>query len=130
MFCDMRAGKKRSRDERSAQRMQRAALQKAQHSQFVKDLQAEVTGAPQEDAAAGAASTRGTDSLALLKQQQRLEARAAIEEDMMVRCCVFLPVPVSACSPPRWRQTESRITHTPGRRTTIRQTLKIFNCLE
>lgn len=82
MVC---AGKKRSREERSAQRMQRAALQKAQHSQFVKDLQAEVMDGPQEDAAVGAAAARGTDTLALLKQQQRLEARAAIEEDMMVR---------------------------------------------
>lgn len=67
--------------------MQRAALQKAQHSQFVKDLQAEVLEAPQEDSAVGAAASRGTDTLALLKQQQRLEARAAIEEDMMVWCC-------------------------------------------
>jgi hypothetical protein len=79
------AGKKRSREERSAQRQQRAALQKAQHSQFVKDLRSEILDAPQEDAAVGSAAARGTDSLALLKQQQRLEARAAIEEDMMAR---------------------------------------------
>jgi hypothetical protein len=80
-------GKKRSREERSAKRMQRAALQKAQNSQFVKDLQAEVLDAPEEDMAVGASAARGTETLALLKQQQRLEARAAIEEDMMVCFC-------------------------------------------
>ena len=67
--------------------MQKAAMRRAQNSQFVKDLQAEIYDAPEEDAAVGAAAARGTDTMALLKQQQRLEARAAIEEDMMVRVC-------------------------------------------
>jgi hypothetical protein len=98
------AGKKRTREERAAQRLQRAALQKAQRSQFVKDLQAEVLDAPEEDAAVGSFAARGADTVSLLKQQQRLEARAAVEEDMMVCSSLIALVPRPPCM------------HAPGQR--------------
>lgn len=74
------------REARQAERAERAELRRARQSAFVRDLEAEVTGAPEEEAAVGAVGgARDASNVELLKQQQRLEARAAAEEDLMVR---------------------------------------------
>lgn len=73
---------------RQAERSERAELRRARQSAFVRDLEAEVMGAPEEEAAVGAVGgARDASNLELLKQQQRLEARAAAEEDLMVCSC-------------------------------------------
>lgn len=85
-------GVRGGREARQAERSERAELRRARQSSFVRDLEAEVMGAPEEETAVGAVGgARDTGNLELLKQQQRLEARAAAEEDLMVRssalCC-------------------------------------------
>ena len=65
------------------ERRQRAAHRSAVNNQFVRDLEAEIGGAPEEVRQAG---TGVGDSLAFLKEKQKLEARARVEEDLMARC--------------------------------------------
>ncbi|KAG2499555.1 hypothetical protein HYH03_002500 [Edaphochlamys debaryana] len=67
---------------------------KAQRSDTIRALQAELTGAPEEERAAVA----GLDSAAALRTRARLEARAAVEEDMFSR------VPLSKDEAKRLRQ--------------------------
>jgi len=61
-------------------RRQKATLRKAQGNQFVRDLEAELTGAPDELRERGA----GGDTLEGLRERQRQDARASAEEDLMV----------------------------------------------
>ena len=75
------SGRRAAKD---AERRGKAARREAASNQFVRDLEAEVMGAPEEvraEAAGGAAE----DSLAMLRERQKLEARARVEEDLMVR---------------------------------------------
>ncbi|GAX72959.1 hypothetical protein CEUSTIGMA_g414.t1 [Chlamydomonas eustigma] len=66
---------------RNESRLMKEARRKASRSALVRELAEEVTGAPRELRH----EMPGFDSLASIKQRQRLEARAAVEEDMMIR---------------------------------------------
>ncbi|KAG1660216.1 hypothetical protein FOA52_005085 [Chlamydomonas sp. UWO 241] len=66
---------------RNEARLLKEARRKASRSELVADLRADVSGAPREMRT----EVPGFDGLAAVKQRQRLEARAAVEEDMMSR---------------------------------------------
>ncbi|DBA96237.1 TPA: hypothetical protein ACH3X3_002431 [Trebouxia sp. C0006] len=64
-------------------RRQEHAARKAGRSDFVQALASELEGAPEELRASSAVA--GNETLEALRHRQRLEARAAEEEDLMVR---------------------------------------------
>jgi hypothetical protein len=73
---------------RKDERKQRATLRQATNNQFIRDLEAEIVGAPEELRETGGGGVN--DALAFLKERQKLEARAQIEEALMVRCLQVL----------------------------------------
>lgn len=75
----------RSQQLRKEQRQQRHALARAQNSEYLREVEAELTGAPSEVRETGAFA----DSISALKSKQRMEARARQEEDLMVRPLLF-----------------------------------------
>jgi U3 small nucleolar ribonucleoprotein protein LCP5 len=67
---------------RQDERKQQAALRQAANNQYIRDLEAEIGGAPEELRETGGGGAG--DGVAFLKEKQKLEARARIEEDLMV----------------------------------------------
>jgi hypothetical protein len=78
-------------EERRARAQRRIAV----NNQFVRDLEAEIEGAPEELRQAGGGAAE--DSLAFLKERQKLEARARVEEDLMARCPALLWILALCC---------------------------------
>jgi hypothetical protein len=66
---------------RDESRLLKESRRKASRSAVIRELAEEIRGAPKELRN----ELPGFDSLAAMKQRQRMEARAAVEEDMMTR---------------------------------------------
>lgn len=67
---------------RRERRKEEMTARRAARSSLVQELAAELTGAPEE---LGAGAPLGMDTVAALRQRQRLAARDAVEEELMVR---------------------------------------------
>lgn len=67
---------------RNERRRDALAARRAARSSLVQELAAELAGAPEEQ---GVGARLGMDTVAALRQRQRMAARDAVEEDLMVR---------------------------------------------
>lgn len=67
---------------RNERRKDALAARRAARSSLVQELAAELAGAPEEQ---GVGARLGMDTVAALRQRQRMAARDAVEEDLMVR---------------------------------------------